>query len=855
MAAQHLLRRRLINAINSATDNVIYIFAPSGYGKTVLARQWAETQTEPVVWFDAFSTSHVSELFVSIISEIRTTIPSLSKSLAEFERVKTVDDTVLSDFLRVLDKEKTKFHLVVDNAEAIRKNHNDFARFLVGKCPSYIQLILLAETSPRTSFLQELGAARLTIITPADLGFTTEEAEQLAEQANVTLTASNLKELQELTQGWPLGVHIALSQLAVTKDFNSLISSIQNKGQDQFTIPAQRILASLSIEELDLLTQLSLLDSISASTALTLSGNVDAIRLLTLLSQDSMVVSQTNFSPPEFVIHSLLRKALINEFQRHADFGVQIEKLIEHLLEIGHVRELTRILLQLGSVDKLQQIIEEPKVALHISNSIQESISLSAADQVKNWIDVIAYLPNRSEIAKQLLSFYLGIISGDFRMADSALLLLKTLVHQLSPSEALGTDKQLLALEAHMSYANGNLELCFERSLQSFEAPIEANPPIIDCSITILQIGLWAAVIKDDDHKVKRITQALKSRSFSDSTHQENLIIHEMHALIAAHEGRFIEARNELAGPLAAHGEKHKGFYAPYGAYLAEFMIVAESGDHQKGLGLLQVALDKALESKNFPMASTLLGRLAYQQVLLGNTEDAFACISQSREMITNHSLAEQLHQAVDIWEARVRYWVMDYKRADDLLSRSPNSYLVRAFKAGIYMSQGNNNKALELTETFDQQIPRQKLTYHLYRAHIFSDSPAGQLDEVRQAVEVGSKHGYFKHFLTQRSDVIQQYISLVAESPTPFNERLAKAAGERLNEMMVGSEDPARSLTRREVDILRHLGTGLPISQIASDLCISKNTMKTHLKNIYRKLGADDRNDAVIKGKKLMKV
>jgi DNA-binding NarL/FixJ family response regulator len=130
-----------------------------------------------------------------------------------------------------------------------------------------------------------------------------------------------------------------------------------------------------------------------------------------------------------------------------------------------------------------------------------------------------------------------------------------------------------------------------------------------------------------------------------------------------------------------------------------------------------------------------------------------------------------------------------------------------------------------------------------------------GQFNEVRQAVEIGSKHGYFNHFLTQRSDVIQQYISLVAESATPFNERLAKATGERLNEMMVGSDDPTRSLTIREADILRHLGTGLPIGQIVTDLCISKNTMKTHLKSIYRKLNATDRNDAVVKGKKLLKI
>ncbi len=855
MGSQLLLRRRLINAINSPTDNVVYIYAPTGFGKTVLARQWAETQSEPIVWFDGFATSQVAELFGSIVFEIRKSIPSLNKSLAHFENLKEVDDGVLSQFLQIIEKDKSKFHIVIDNAEVIRRDHNVFARFLVGKLPSHIKLILLTETSPRTRFLQEHGAGRFTIITPTDLNFTSDEAEQLAVQSGVVLSPSNLIEVQELSQGWPLGVHIALSQLAVTKDFKSPISSIQNKGQDQFTVPAQRILASLAQEELEIVTQLSLLESIDAKTALTLTGNIDVVRILTLLSQDSMVVSQTNDSPPEFAIHPLLRKVLVSEYQRLDEFQAKSENLISYLLDSGRIREVTKILLQLGSMDKLMKIVQEPTVARNIDLSIQEAIYSSRIDHLRNWLDVYEHVPRTEEPVKRIISFYIGILSGNFREAQSHLQALQVLASAPSNVEVKGLKREVLACESILAYALGNLSLCFEKAMESFDTPADDVFKSRGNSITHMRLALWCAVIQDDDSKVKRISHALKSKSFTNATLHHRTIIHSMHALIAAHEGRFIEAKNELAVPLESDGQKHKGFFASFGGYLAEFMIVSESGDHQKGLALLQAALDQAIEAKNFPMVATLLGRLSYQQVLLGNTEEALLCINQSREMITDNYLSEELHQAVDIWEARVRYWVMDYKRADDLLSRSPDSYLMRAFRAGIYMSKGNNSKALEITETFDLQIPRQKLTYHLYRAHIFSDSPAGQFNEVRQAVEIGSKHGYFKHFLTQRSDVIQQYISLVAESPTPFNERLAKAAGERLNEMMVGSDDPTRSLTRREAEILRHLGTGLPIGQIVTDLCISKNTMKTHLKSIYRKLNATDRNDAVVKGKKLLKI
>ena len=58
--------------------------------------------------------------------------------------------------------------------------------------------------------------------------------------------------------------------------------------------------------------------------------------------------------------------------------------------------------------------------------------------------------------------------------------------------------------------------------------------------------------------------------------------------------------------------------------------------------------------------------------------------------------------------------------------------------------------------------------------------------------------------------------------------------------------------LTKREIEIVKHLEFGKPITAIGASLHISHNTMKTHLKNVYRKLGADGRDQAVEKAKSL---
>ena len=55
-----------------------------------------------------------------------------------------------------------------------------------------------------------------------------------------------------------------------------------------------------------------------------------------------------------------------------------------------------------------------------------------------------------------------------------------------------------------------------------------------------------------------------------------------------------------------------------------------------------------------------------------------------------------------------------------------------------------------------------------------------------------------------------------------------------------------ADTLTRREADILRYLPTRLSNAEIGHRLGISQNTVKTHLKGMYRKLGVASRDDAI---------
>ena len=61
-----------------------------------------------------------------------------------------------------------------------------------------------------------------------------------------------------------------------------------------------------------------------------------------------------------------------------------------------------------------------------------------------------------------------------------------------------------------------------------------------------------------------------------------------------------------------------------------------------------------------------------------------------------------------------------------------------------------------------------------------------------------------------------------------------------------------AEELSPSELRVLRYLTTNLSRPQIASELSVSVNTVSTHIRSIYAKLGADDRSAAVHRAREL---
>jgi ATP/maltotriose-dependent transcriptional regulator MalT len=209
----------------------------------------------------------------------------------------------------------------------------------------------------------------------------------------------------------------------------------------------------------------------------------------------------------------------------------------------------------------------------------------------------------------------------------------------------------------------------------------------------------------------------------------------------------------------------------------------------------------------------------------------------------------------IDVTELFIRFILGDIARAKVLIARSPDLPYVRQLKSALDEKAGlstlTREKVLELPEkTFKEQMYK-----YLYLSEFKAESRQTPKSWMKKALEIGEITGTREFFIRQGDHHLNLMIAIANEEPSTYLEELVKDATKRFNQRAEASKASSENLTSREIDVLKHLATGKSIEDIGRALHISKNTMKTHLRNIYRKLEVSGRTEAVAKGQKLLLV
>ena len=294
----------------------------------------------------------------------------------------------------------------------------------------------------------------------------------------------------------------------------------------------------------------------------------------------------------------------------------------------------------------------------------------------------------------------------------------------------------------------------------------------------------------------------------------------------------------------------------------------SDSSQHFFAIDYLRTLAGLALERRDLDTAEQLTeqalsisehGRAAFEFLALldraaiwaarGQVRDALATVEAARLVLTG--TGPVLLARADELEALLRLSLGDLRSAGELVSGLPAARRCLLL-ARIALASGDHHAAQEHL----QAAPLADLTPRraLVRQILLAASAIGRGDPATPAILAGAlgaaRRGGFLNTVVATAPQVTSYLVEHATQvqADPFAEQLI-AAALQVRAAQPGARQPGRGLaeplTAAELRVLKLLPTSTYL-QIATALYISYNTVKTHLRSIYQKLGATSRSQAI---------
>jgi ATP/maltotriose-dependent transcriptional regulator MalT len=222
---------------------------------------------------------------------------------------------------------------------------------------------------------------------------------------------------------------------------------------------------------------------------------------------------------------------------------------------------------------------------------------------------------------------------------------------------------------------------------------------------------------------------------------------------------------------------------------------------------------------------------------------DAFKKVEYLQDLLAKNPNFSEMSWLVDMCELFVRVSSKDIARAKVLLDRNqhiPYVQLLNSSKLRFITEE-----ELQTVQALPENTPFEIMNKYISLAKFQIIGSKKQEKFLEVALKVGEKSGAKEIFLRQPNSVLELIIKIANDSSSQWLESLSRGAIARIKDREGQTNFGGEQLTKREIEILKYLTSGKSIEEIGSALHISKNTMKTHLKNVYRKLKVKDRKEA----------
>jgi ATP/maltotriose-dependent transcriptional regulator MalT len=320
-------------------------------------------------------------------------------------------------------------------------------------------------------------------------------------------------------------------------------------------------------------------------------------------------------------------------------------------------------------------------------------------------------------------------------------------------------------------------------------------------------------------------------------------------------KGNYLEAFDVARLAIAQAEEKgYVGIAGPIEAHIVLGRCYLEFSKIDEAFVSISLARDLAKEWKQWPWYFIAEGILIRLVVSMGDYPRATEMIRKMRNDFSEQHISTDSAWIVDMSEIYLRFTLNDFDRVEILLNRTPDTTFTKLIRDDLAIRKGKNLKEMDIDKLPDS-TPREKLRKLIKMADAVSDRENECSLIMQQALNLGSEIGAYETFIRQSEPLTNVILKIAGKQPTIYLEELSRLITQRIKTKHQSTGSLKENLTSRELEIVKHLSTAKPISTIAKSLHISQNTIKTHLRNVYRKLEVDGRDSAVEKARELFLV
>ncbi len=876
-------RPRLSHALTRGADaKLTLISAPAGFGKTTALVAWlAQAQPRrPVAWLSLDEGDRQPASFLTyVVTALHRAAPSVGAGVlpllqAAQPPMETVLTTVLNELRSLphgLDLVLDDYHLA-DGPEVAAGT-----TFLLEHLPPQVHVVLSSRVDPDLALARMRARGELVEVRAADLRFTRDEVSAyFNDTTGLGLTGRDVAVLEERTEGWIAALQLAALSMRGRQDVAAFIDGFA--GDDRYIVDylVEEVLARQPDDVRSFLIETCILDRLSgplcdAVTARHRAGKA----MLEGLDRANLFVVPLDDNRRWYRYHHLFADVLkmhlldtrpdqVAELHRRAcrwyEEAGEVSPAVRHALaggDLHHAAELVERAIPAlqrsrqeatvrGWLDDLPAEVVRDRPVL-ASGFVGALMAMGEFDEAARRLPDVERLltasgapgmlvANESELARlpgvvQLHRAGLALVAGDTSGTDRHA---RLAVARAAPGDHV-TRAAAFAISGLASWGVGDLQSAYRGYSACVEGLTEAGhiADVLGCSVTLGDLLVTQGRLSD---ALAAYEHALALAARQPGAQRGTADMYVGMSQIALERGdlptadAYLQRSRDLG--------EHLGLpQNPYRSRVAMAGLRHAQGDLAGALDLLGEA--QRVYAGDFSPDVRPIGALkARMLAAAGRVDEALGWASEHR--LSAGDDLSYVREYEHITLARIllaRYRAQRSEPAVRDASRLLERLLVAAEQGG---RTGNVIEILVL-RALAQHACGEVLT---------------AVSTLDRAAGLAEPEGYVRVFVGEGPPVVALLRLLAAGRPTGSYVRRLVTAAEASRPAVPASPvpsahgsvpgSPVDPLSQRELQVLRLLATDLDGPDVARRLLVSVNTLRTHTRNIYAKLGVNSRRAAI---------